>query len=321
MTRVLLVVNAFALLTVLLRNQSSTLLGQELVEMAGVMVFPLIFSLLLVYLCAPFIQKQTYSRAALIVAALAIVCLVVSFPVVSSFDIQLDPVRWMIWTCAAVALTMAYFHWRASAAASAVAEARMQALNARMRPHFFFNSINGVLGVMRTDPKQAEKALEALSDLFRALMQENRKLVPLRDEIDLCQRYLELEFMRLGERLEVIWDVDQTLLDALVPPLMLQPLVENAVYHGVEPSMQVGTVDIRIGADGRELLLAITNPLCAEPSRHPGNRMAQANIRERLALFYDIEARMDHGLKDGRYVVEIRLPIKRESAEWIRSLY
>lgn len=311
----MLVVNTFALLTVLLRNRQVDALPDEIVGMAGCVEFPLLFALVVAYLFAPTIQRLGFRRGAVMIFGLALVGLLGSVPLLERFGFQPDLIRWSAWTLVAVMLMMSCFHWRASAATPAIAEARVLALNARIRPHFFFNSINGVLGVIRSDPRRAEQALEGLADLFRALMQENRRLVLLEEEIDLCERYLELERLRLGERLTVNWDLKQCPMDAYVPPLMLQPLIENAVYHGIEPSSEPGCIDVCIERRGRELHIEIANPICAEARQSSGNRMAQANIRERLALFFDIEASMETGRRGGRYLVHIRLPIKRENTQ------
>ena len=134
--------------------------------------------------------------------------------------------------CAAL---LGYFQLRAKALSPAIAEARLQALQARIRPHFLFNSINAVLSLIRSEPKRAETALEDMADLFRVLMRDNRELAPLADEVELCRQYLALEQLRLGDRLQVEWHVKNMPGDALVPPLVLQPLLENAVYHGIEP--------------------------------------------------------------------------------------
>ena len=137
---------------------------------------------------------------------------------------------------------------RAKAYSPALTEARLQALQARIRPHFLFNSLNAVLSLIRRDPKRAELALEDLADLFRVLMSDGRKFVRLADEIAVLERYASIEQLRLGERLRVAWDIDNAPQDALLPPLVLQPLLENAVYHGVEPGTEAGEVLVQIGA-------------------------------------------------------------------------
>ena len=145
---------------------------------------------------------------------------------------------------------LAYLALHLRAYSPALAEARLQALQARIRPHFLFNSLNAVLALIRSDPRRAERTLEDLADLFRALMSDGRSLVRLADEISLVERYAAIEQLRLGERLRMSWDLDQAPVDALLPPLVLQPLLENAVYHGVEPGTGIGDVLVRIERRG-----------------------------------------------------------------------
>ena len=210
--------------------------------------------------------------------------------------------------CAAILL--GYFHLRASALSPAVTEARLQALTARIRPHFLFNSLNAVLSLIRAEPKRAEHALEELAELFRALMRDNRDLVPLADEIALCRQYLDLEKLRLGDRLKVEWEIDDMPGEIRVPALMLQPLLENAVYHGIEPVDTPGVVRIHFSRHGDELTIALDNPVCPGGSHQAGNRMALANIRERLALHYDLEARLEAKEENGIYKVLMVLPCR-----------
>ena len=210
----------------------------------------------------------------------------------------------------ATALLLAYFELRARAFFPAQSEARLAALNARIRPHFLFNSLNAVLSLIRARPQQAEAALESLSDLFRAAMRDPGELVSLADEIELGKQYLELEHLRLGDRLVVDWQIGSVSMRQPIPPLMLQPLLENAVYHGIEPAPEGGTVRIEITQGGDELRIAISNPMLAEVPHGPGNQMAVANIRERLALYYDLEARLEIETGDHHYKVRIILPCR-----------
>ena len=205
----------------------------------------------------------------------------------------------------------AYFRLRADALSPAIAEARLQALTSRIRPHFLFNSLNAVLSLIRAEPRRAEQALEELADLFRALMRDTRELVPLSDEIALCRQYLDLEKLRLGDRLNVEWDIADMPTEARVPPLMLQPLLENAVYHGIEPAEVPGTIRIRFSRSGDELAIDLVNPCAAGSVHHGGNRMALANIKERLALHYDLEARLEAKEADGQYHVHMVLPWRK----------
>jgi two-component system sensor histidine kinase AlgZ len=203
---------------------------------------------------------------------------------------------------------LTYFALRARAFSPALAEARLQALTARIRPHFLFNSLNAVLSLIRSEPRRAETALEELADLFRALMRDHRDLLPLADEIALCRQYLDLEKLRLGERLNVEWEIAEVPTDLPVPPLMLQPLLENAVYYGIEPSGEAGTIRIRFSRTKSELLIELVNPCLANDKSRSGNRMALANIRERLALYYDLEASLEAAEalgEDGRQVPSV----------------
>lgn len=220
--------------------------------------------------------------------------------------------RGVLLAVATTALLLLYFELRARALSPAQAEARLAALNARIRPHFLFNSLNAVLSLIRARPQQAEAALESLSDLFRAAMRDPAELVSLADEIALGRQYLELEQLRLGERLTVDWQIGQISLGLPIPPLMLQPLLENAVYHGIEPSPNGGTIRIEIARRGDELEIRIANPTAGRPAHAVGNQMALANIRERLALYYDLEARLESEVADHRYEVRIVLPCQRK---------
>lgn len=207
---------------------------------------------------------------------------------------------------------LAYFEMRARALRPAVADARLAALNARIRPHFLFNSLNAVLSLIRAEPRRAEEALESLSDLFRAALRDPKDLVPLSEEIALARQYVELERLRLGERLRVVWDIAAVPMDTLIPPLMLQPLIENAVYHGIEPLPEGGSIRVSFSRAGDALHIVIANPAPAKAGAG-GNRMALANIRERLALSYDLEARLDIEQTDTEYLVRIALPCRTQN--------
>jgi two-component system sensor histidine kinase AlgZ len=181
-------------------------------------------------------------------------------------------------------------------------------LQARIRPHFLFNSMNAVLSLIRSHPKQAETALEDLADLFRVLMADNRNLVPLAQEIALCRQYCGLEKLRLEERLNVVWQIDEKALGAKIPPLILQPLLENAVYHGIEPIAEGGTITIHIAYQDHRLQMTMTNPLTENARQHQGNKMAINNIKERLHLHFDIEAKLTIKREQGTYQVQIETP-------------
>src|SRR5712692_9788575 len=222
--------------------------------------------------------------------------------------------RTLLLTAVAAASLLAYFRLHTKAFSPALAEARLQALQARIRPHFLFNSLNAVLALIRRDPKRAERTLEDLADLFRTLMSDARQFVRLSDEIALLERYAELEQLRLGERLRITWELDSAPSDALLPPLVLQPLLENAVYHGVEPGTAAGEVLVRIERRGDRVIARIENPYIEAEQQRAGNRMALENIRERLALFFDAEARIETSSHGNRYRVEIEMPYRAAQA-------
>jgi len=219
----------------------------------------------------------------------------------------------------ATLLSASVLYWarlRERAYSPALAEAQLQALQSRIRPHFLFNSLNAALGLIRKDPRRAETLLEDISDLFRVLMRDGRERVPLSNEIALCKQYLAIEELRLGDRLTTTWKVDDGALAALVPTLLLQPLIENAVHHGIEPSIAPGTIDIVVARTGRTIDIAIGNPWQGEASAEAtrGNRIGLDNVRQRLALVHDLEATIDHVVRDGRYVVRLRFPAERRRA-------
>jgi two-component system sensor histidine kinase AlgZ len=222
---------------------------------------------------------------------------------------------WRIYALAAfmTATALLYFNYRMRALSPALITARLQALQARIRPHFLFNSINAVLSLIRTEPRRAESALEDMADLFRALMADNRDLIPLSDEVALCRQYLGLESLRLGDRLQVRWHVDNMPDDALVPPLMLQPLIENAVYHGVQSSNEPGEITINVFQRRGELHAILANPFVPDGRRHAGNRMAIDNIRERLALHFDAEAGLETKATGNLFQVHIHMPYRRQA--------
>lgn len=309
MLRALMLANLLALLAVLLRNASAAALPLDVVNMAGRVEPPLLASLGLLSVLQPQLMRLSYRRGC---AAVVLLAAAVTGALVLLMGEMLggDLPRAMLWAAATAVAVLLYFHLRAILATPAVAEARLQALSARIRPHFLFNTLNGVLGIMRADPLRAEHALEELSDLFRVLMKENRDLVTLEDEVQLGRQYLDLETLRLGERLQVTWKNKNCPMDARVPPLMLQPLLENAVYHGIEPSSEPGEVSIFMARQRGDIMIEIANPLPRDARQQSGNGMAMNNIRERLMLFYDLEARLDTLVGDGLYRVRIRLPYR-----------
>jgi two-component system sensor histidine kinase AlgZ len=212
---------------------------------------------------------------------------------------------------AAVVLRYLYmqFQWRQQVKTEA--RARIQALQARIRPHFLFNSMNTIAALTRSDPATAETTIEDLSDLFRAALNNSGDQTTLGDELTLARRYLNIEALRLGARLAVTWELEGLPLDVRVPPLILQPLLENAIYHGIEPLPQGGTIRVTGKAGKGVLRIGISNPVPAAPRRtqHQGHRIAQENIRQRLQIAYGAGADLETSMTDGCYTVMMRLPL------------
>jgi two-component system sensor histidine kinase AlgZ len=210
-----------------------------------------------------------------------------------------------------------YFELRTRAFSPALAEARLQALQARIRPHFLFNSLNAVLSLIRTEPRRAESTLEDMADLFRVLMRDARDITTLGNEVRIGMQYLSIEKIRLGERLQVQWDTDgisgDTLQRAKTPALLLQPLLENAVHYGVEPSPETALIMITISRVRDRIEIVMTNPYHADVES-TGNHMALDNIRERLTLLYDMEAQLTTQVVDGQFEVHLYLPYQKAGA-------
>lgn len=196
------------------------------------------------------------------------------------------------------------------------AEARVQALQARIRPHFLFNSMNTIASLITVRPETAEEVVEDLADLFRGALAQERD-TDLATELDLVRRYFRIEQLRLGDRLQLEWRVGEMPLDARVPPLILQPLVENAVYHGIQPLPGGGTVTITGGRRDKELWIEVENPMPAagQSAAHKGNSMAQDNIAQRLRYYYGGRGRFEAESAGGRYRVRLTFPYRRGSHE------
>jgi two-component system sensor histidine kinase AlgZ len=207
-------------------------------------------------------------------------------------------------------LALRYFYvidqWRRNVEMQA--RARVHALQARIRPHFLFNSMNTIASLTRSDPARAEAAVQDLSDLFRANLSEKRDTITLTQEIDVARTYQRIEQLRLGDRLRVVWIVDALPPGALVPGLLLQPLLENAIYHGVEPQPEGGEVTVTGELSGGLITIVVRNQVTERGSDREGNKLALANIRERLALMYGERALVKAGRFGDEYIVTLRFP-------------
>jgi two-component system sensor histidine kinase AlgZ len=218
---------------------------------------------------------------------------------------------WLAPMLAGAGMAAAVLQWlrlRAQARLPAETTAKLAELQSRIRPHFLFNTLNTALSLVQLDPQRAEGVLEDLAELFRVALADTGEAVTLGQEVALAQRYLAIEQIRFGSRLKVLWDLDDGAGVARVPPLLLQPLVENAVRHGVEPSDNGGMIRVRTRVRTGRAVVSIANTVPSAPSR-PGSGIALHNVRERLRLMHDVTAQFETRLDRGVFRVQIVVPL------------
>jgi two-component system sensor histidine kinase AlgZ len=293
--RVLLAVNALALAGALFASPNVLAALERFVYIAAFLEPLLLIELIALFALAGVLARLPYWGGCGAVLTTVVLLAGVYHGVVGTVAAApelLSLARTLVLALLVAAFLLVYFRLHTKAFSPALAEARLQALQARIRP-------------------RAERSLEDLADLFRTLMADARQFVRLADEIALLERYAEIEQLRLGDRLRISWELDAAPSDALLPPMVLQPLLENAVYHGVEPGTGAGDVLVRIERRGERVLAVIENPYLEKGNQRAGNRMALDNIRERLALFFDAEARLETRISNGRYRVDIEIPYRK----------
>jgi two-component system sensor histidine kinase AlgZ len=216
------------------------------------------------------------------------------------------------------ALALRYFHvsaeWKRTVELEALA--RIRALQARIRPHFLFNSMNTIAALTRSSPERAEQVVEDLADLFRASLSDANLRISLKDELEIARTHQRIEQLRLGDRLHVHWDVEELPMRTEVPSLILQPLLENAVYHGIEMLQQGGTVSIVGRRHGDMLHIEVRNPIPTQAgySDREGNRMALENIRQRLELAWPGQARIETEQSESEFCARLIFPYSEEAA-------
>jgi two-component system sensor histidine kinase AlgZ len=206
------------------------------------------------------------------------------------------------------ALLLAWLRQRDRSQRPADALAQLAELQSRIRPHFLFNTLNSAIALVQIDPARAEGVLEDLAELFRVALADSSASVTLADEVELAKRYLAIEEIRFGERLRVTWDLDPAASAARLPPLLLQPLVENAVRHGVEPNDEGGELAVTTRRRGDEVEIRIVNSVGA-PARTTGHGLALRNVRQRLGLMHDVAARFHIEATPDRFDLRILLPL------------
>ncbi|HVK53068.1 MAG TPA: histidine kinase [Pseudoxanthomonas sp.] len=199
-------------------------------------------------------------------------------------------------------------HWRARQLAVKAKQSELEALQARIRPHFLFNTLNTGAALIHQRPQDAERVLLDLADLFRAALAGPRE-IPLAEELALARRYLEIEHLRFGDRLRVHWQVTGDVPVLPVPTLSIQPLVENAIRHGVEPDPQGGDIWVEVTSDTSWLVVTVRNTLPARPSTTPGHQVGQSSVRARIHALTQGRGELSAGRDGEQYVAMIRLPV------------
>ena len=239
-----------------------------------------------------------------------------------------EPLRWG-WPQVPAALTgalmgaacLAWLKHRARSVLPAHAVARLAELQARIRPHFLFNTLNTAIALVQVDPPRAERVLEDLAELFRQALAAPQSRTTLADEVALSRRYLDIEQLRFGDRLKVQWQLDPAADATLLPSLILQPLVENAVRHGVEPSPEGGWISVHTQVQAGSVVLTVRNtvPQQGALAFAPGHGMALRNVRQRLQLMHDVQLDFAAGVKPPAilgepsvYEVRVKVPMSKE---------
>ncbi|EIJ43111.1 putative regulator of cell autolysis [Beggiatoa alba B18LD] len=213
----------------------------------------------------------------------------------------------------AIVLRYLYVQYSLQQESNSNAHANIQALQSKIRPHFLFNSMNTIASLIRFQPKEAEQAVEDFAELFRVALADASERVTIEEEISLCKQYLHIETLRLGERLQVEWQLNNVPMDSLIPSLSLQPLLENAVYYGIQPLLEGGVIVVTGLFDGQRICLDIESPLPTEPKTHQGHGIGQENIQRRLAFYYGTQAKLIRQEGEGIYCVSLRFPYERKA--------
>jgi two-component system, LytTR family, sensor histidine kinase AlgZ len=300
---------------------------QDLNLLSAFAILISLLSVVMLKLAAPLLRRTSVTFGSMLVILLLLLVTAVGTDglIFALHDLGFIPVRGPPWResliirSLMVAFIVSVFglryviaQHRADVEARAQQEARMQALQSRIRPHFLFNSLNSVASLTRSNPEKGEAVLHDLADLFRVLLADARKLVPLSAEREISRQYLGIEKIRLGDRLDIEWKMNQNVpRSALIPALTLQPLLENAIYHGIEPRFQGGTITIDLWAEGEMLNILISNPLpeLRKESQGRGNKIALDNTRQRLTTQFGSAASLQAFEEADHYHVKIKMPI------------
>lgn len=189
-------------------------------------------------------------------------------------------------------------------------QSRLDSLRSKIRPHFLFNTLNSIASLIASRPEAAESAVEDLAELLRVSLQEQQRATSVADELRLCELYLAIEQLRLGGRLQVEWEIDPAIRNCPMPSLILQPLVENAVYHGIAQLPEGGVIRTRVTQQAGVIHVLVENPVPAISIRTGGHQMAVENIRLRLSALYGTEGKLQMHQDNGLFRVELHYPAR-----------
>lgn len=258
------------------------------------------------------LARLSVGPQAVVIGALGALCAMGGWQLGAQFGLnefeRIGPLGPVLAGAGMALLMLQWLRMRALARTPADTAAKLAELQSRIRPHFLFNTLNSALALVRHDPQRAEAVLEDLAELFRVALTEVGESVTLSEEVELAQRYLAIEQIRFGERLAVTWELDPAAGAARMPPLLLQPLVENAVRHGIETADDGGTIRVRTRVKGGRAVISIANSVPATASR-PGLGMALSNVQERLRLMHDVNAQFESRRDADSFRVQIVVPL------------
>lgn len=315
--RCLILSEALRVISVLTHTSSIAQAPTDFLQGAILFEPALVMCLLALFVMSPWIAGLSYRAGVGVVFGVVLSIVFVLQTLLESFEVAggSHTAQVLVAASAVTAALLFYFSWLQTKLTPGLAHANLLALQARIQPHFLFNSLNSVLSLIHEDPKRAEVMLENLSDLFRAVLADTRSLVTLGQEITLAKTYLDIENIRLGERLQVRWQCDPSVENTLLPPLVLQPLVENAVVHGISPRPDGGIIQIKTFQSQGDLVMAVSNPKASPKPVGNGSHTAIENIRSRLELHFDIEGRLEIKESDDEFKVQIRIPLNVKKSD------
>lgn len=222
------------------------------------------------------------------------------------------PLKISLITATIISVVFMFLYLVAFSLGPASTEARLQSLTYRIRPHFLFNSLNAILALIRRDTRKAEYALEELAELFRWLLKDSAQYITIRKEIDIVQQFIAIEKVRLGDRLMIEWDIEPTAQNAVIPALTLQPLVENAIYHGAESMINACPIVVRISLELGLVTIFVSNPFDPNYRRKKGSGIALNTIKQRLELCFDLEFKVETYTHGDIYAISLIFPFRTD---------